>query len=59
MPVEGELTRHDFPSHLMLICMSESGNMVIMALSYAQKTGDNSQLAQYVRTLNRVNIHAI
>ena len=47
------------PSHLILICMSESGNMVIMALSYAQKTGDNSQLAQYVCALSRVYIHAI
>ena len=28
--------------------LPESGNMVIMALSYAQKTGDNSQLQKYV-----------
>lgn len=26
----------------------ESGNMIIMALSYAQKTGDNSHLKTYV-----------
>jgi hypothetical protein len=29
--------------------VEESGNMVIMALSYALKTGDNSHLQQYVR----------
>lgn len=27
---------------------AESGNMIIMALSYAQRTGDNSHLSQYV-----------
>ncbi len=29
--------------------VEESGNMIIMALSYAQKTGDTSQLTKYVR----------
>ncbi|KAF9476478.1 DUF1793-domain-containing protein [Pholiota conissans] len=33
--------------------VEESGNMVIMALSYAQKTGDNSQLSRYVSLLNQ------
>lgn len=51
MPVEGKPSRHGIASYLILICMTESGNMIIMALSYAQKTGDNSQLAQYVCTL--------
>ncbi|KAJ7179016.1 DUF1793-domain-containing protein [Mycena filopes] len=31
--------------------VEESGNMLIMALSYAQKSGDNSQLATYADTL--------
>ncbi|KAK7060514.1 hypothetical protein VNI00_001279 [Paramarasmius palmivorus] len=38
MPVEGIL---------------ESGNMVIMALSYAEKTGDNSQITQYASLLEQ------
>ncbi|KAK0206361.1 hypothetical protein DFS33DRAFT_1272855 [Desarmillaria ectypa] len=29
--------------------VEESGNMIIMALNYAQKTGDTSQLTKYVR----------
>ncbi|KAF8974432.1 DUF1793-domain-containing protein [Flammula alnicola] len=33
--------------------VEESGNMVIMALSYAQKTGDNSQIQQYLALLNQ------
>ncbi|KAH9482400.1 Glutaminase A [Psilocybe cubensis] len=33
--------------------VEESGNMVIMALSYAQKTGDNSQLQQYKGLLDQ------
>ncbi|KAH0587710.1 hypothetical protein H2248_006474 [Termitomyces sp. 'cryptogamus'] len=33
--------------------VEESGNMLITALSYAQKTGDNSQLAQYTTLLDQ------
>ena len=46
MPVEGDPLSlfAEFSSHIS----SESGNMLIMTLSYAQKTGDNSQLRQYV-----------
>ncbi|KAF9268096.1 DUF1793-domain-containing protein [Marasmius fiardii PR-910] len=33
--------------------VEESGNMLIMALSYAQKTGDNSQLQQYLPLLDQ------
>jgi hypothetical protein len=33
--------------------VEESGNMVIMALSYAQKTGDTSQLQRYSSLLNQ------
>lgn len=33
----------------------ESGNMLIMALSYAQKTGDHSQITQYVRKKTQVS----
>jgi len=29
---------------------SESGNMIIMALSYAQKTGDLGHIQRYVRS---------
>ncbi len=34
---------------LSLMARLESGNMLIMALSYAQKTGDIAQLTKYVR----------
>ena len=37
---------------LMYIVRLESGNMVIMALSYAQKTGDISQLKTYVSLMH-------
>ncbi|KAK1226441.1 hypothetical protein PQX77_010605 [Marasmius sp. AFHP31] len=33
--------------------VEESGNMVIMALSYAEKTGDKSQLQQYSQLLDQ------
>ncbi|KAF8165232.1 DUF1793-domain-containing protein [Crassisporium funariophilum] len=33
--------------------VEESGNMIIMALSYAQKTGDQSQLKQYSALLDQ------
>ncbi|KAJ7154108.1 DUF1793-domain-containing protein [Mycena filopes] len=33
--------------------VEESGNMIIMALSYAQKSGDISQLSQYVALLEQ------
>lgn len=33
---------------LKSLSIIESGNMIIMALSYAQRTGDNSHLTQYV-----------
>ncbi|KAF5366812.1 hypothetical protein D9758_006553 [Tetrapyrgos nigripes] len=33
--------------------VEESGNMLIMALSYAQKTGDNSQLTTYTALLDQ------
>lgn len=33
--------------------VEESGNMIIMALSYAQKTGDTSQLAKYLDLLDQ------
>ncbi|TFK43420.1 DUF1793-domain-containing protein [Crucibulum laeve] len=33
--------------------VEESGNMIIMALSYAQKTGDNSHLTQYSALLDQ------
>ncbi|KAG6821602.1 hypothetical protein H0H93_000111 [Arthromyces matolae] len=33
--------------------VEESGNMLIMALSYAQKTGDNSHLQKYTSLLNQ------
>ncbi|KAF9057677.1 DUF1793-domain-containing protein [Panaeolus papilionaceus] len=33
--------------------VEESGNMIIMALSYAQKTGDTSHLRQYSALLNQ------
>ncbi|KAG6869300.1 hypothetical protein C0993_000053 [Termitomyces sp. T159_Od127] len=38
-----------FSSH----SFQESGNMLIMALSYAQKTGDNSHLTQYTALLDQ------
>jgi hypothetical protein len=47
MPVEGSvlaLFLYNFFTELL----SESGNMIIMALSYAQKTGDKTHLTQYV-----------
>lgn len=34
--------------------VEESGNMIIMALSYAQKTGDLAHLQRYVRALNKI-----
>ena len=46
MPVEGVLCRQ-FRWHMLTACL-ESGNMVIMALSYAQRTGDYSQVQRYV-----------
>jgi hypothetical protein len=33
--------------------------MVIMALSYAQKTGDTSQLQRYVRLSSAINIQFV
>ncbi|KAF8897656.1 DUF1793-domain-containing protein [Infundibulicybe gibba] len=33
--------------------VEESGNMIIMALSYAQKTGDNTHLSQYSALLDQ------
>lgn len=33
--------------------VEESGNMIIMALSYAQRTGDNSHLTQYFKLLDQ------
>uniref|UniRef100_A0A0W0EZL0 Glutaminase n=1 Tax=Moniliophthora roreri TaxID=221103 RepID=A0A0W0EZL0_MONRR len=33
--------------------VEESGNMVIMALSYAEKTGDNSQIIKYANLLEQ------
>ncbi|KAF9008954.1 DUF1793-domain-containing protein [Cyathus striatus] len=33
--------------------VEESGNMIIMALSYAQKTGDNSHIIRYFRLLDQ------
>ncbi|KAG6873728.1 hypothetical protein C0995_011547 [Termitomyces sp. Mi166 len=51
MPVEGsQLSLHTENTPYLL---AESGNMLIMALSYAQKTGDNSQLARYTTLLDQ------
>lgn len=47
MPVEGtafSVWQRPISNSLFL----ESGNMIIMALSYAQKTGDKTHLTQYV-----------
>lgn len=52
MPVEG--TSHILISGISHTRCAESGNMIIMALSYAQKTGDLSQLKTYVRDDRRV-----
>lgn len=46
MPIEGAWGNLKVRS--LLISHAESGNMVIMALSYAQKSGDLSQLQRYV-----------
>lgn len=50
MPVEGKPSRQliDQCTSLTMVYV-ESGNMLIMSLSYAQKTGDLSQMTQYVR----------
>jgi len=47
MPIEGAWG--NLKAWPLLISHAESGNMVIMALSYAQKSGDLSQLRRYVR----------
>lgn len=53
MPVEG----NDIPSHqpqdsLLTIKYPESGNMLIMTLSYTQRTNDKSLITTYVRFLS-------
>lgn len=53
MPVEG----NDIPSHqpqdsLLTIKYPESGNMLIMTLSYTQRTNDKSLVTTYVRFLS-------
>ena len=52
--------RHYFPRYWFAshACISESGNMLIMTLSYTQKTGDNSLITTYVRLLwSPLSIH--
>jgi len=49
-PVEGRLQGYvDWISWRLTDCTSESGNQLIMALSYTQKTSDNSLITKYVR----------
>jgi hypothetical protein len=49
MPIEGKA--HSVRLDKILTSIAESANMIIMALSYAMKTGDNSQLEKYVRDI--------
>ncbi|KAG6830824.1 hypothetical protein H0H92_014476 [Tricholoma furcatifolium] len=53
MPVEGEANAFFFKTLGILTAPPESGNMLIMALSYAQKSGDYSQLQQYTAVLDQ------
>jgi hypothetical protein len=53
MPLEGRRDVTEFQYQLNHFL--ETGNMVIMALSYAQKSGDISQLRSYVRILRSLS----
>ncbi len=48
-PIEGVSFLRCLLGFLLTVCVSESGNMLIMALSYTQKSGDDSLVKTYVR----------
>jgi len=49
MPLEGDLYFCMCCSISQRLCFAECGNMLIMVLSYTQKSNDSSLITQYVR----------